>query len=206
MRFKLTQARLRALYTETKGAKNFFALRLGEDPEDPVGYYGLGLCFMRERNWQQAINHLNKALKLRPLESLFWRALGICYAETGKFDLAIRYLEKVNQDAEVAFYLGLSYEHEVSIDKTISIWQLAVKKFDPYLTINRSDFSRLYYRLGTAFASKKKMGWAHYYLAKYFELEGKQAQARYHFQKARRLTQDQALKTKIKKPKKEDKK
>jgi len=209
-RFKLMQARLRALYTETEAAKNFFALKLRQDPKDAVSHYGLALCFMRERDWKKAIIHLKQALDLKPAEPLFWRALGICYTEKEEFTLALRYLKKVNQDAEVAFYLGLAYEHNGNIDKAIKIWQSALEKFDPHLTLNLSDFSQICYHLAHAFAKKKKLDWAHYYLGKYFELEGKPAQARYHFQKAKNLTQDKALKVKIgtniKEPKKEDKK
>jgi tetratricopeptide (TPR) repeat protein len=193
------QARLRGLYTDIGGARNFFKIKIHHDPKDPIGYYGLALCSMRERDWQKAINQLNKALELRPNELLFRRDLGICYANMGRFDFALSYLEGIPQDVKQAFYLGLGYKEKGNMDKAIKIWQLALNGFDPNLCVNVNDYSLILYHLSSAFSERDQMDWAHYYLGHYFKLEGNQQQASDHFKKAQELTKDQTLKTKIEK-------
>ncbi|MCD6319371.1 MAG: M48 family metalloprotease [Candidatus Desulfofervidaceae bacterium] len=196
--FHLMQARLRALFTDRNSTKVFFTRVLHQNPQDVSAYYGLALCLIQEKNWPEAVRKLQQALKLRPKEPLFERELGICYAELGEFSQAIFHLQKAPPDIEVAFYLGLAYQNMQRINAAIATWQKAVATFQPDLTLNVSDYSRIYYNLGQLYAAKKQMDWAHYCLGMYFELEEKPSQARYHLQKALALTHDDKLIKQIK--------
>lgn len=201
--FHLMQARLRAFYTDRNSAKEFFTRVLHQNPQDPSGYYGLALCLMQEGDWSKALRVLQKALRLKPGEPLFERELGICYAELGQFKQAALHLQKASSDIQVAFYLGLAYQNMQKTDAAIATWQKAVATFQPDLTLNISDYARIYYNLGQLYATKKQMDWAHYCLGMYFKLKKETSQANYHLQKALALTHDERLIKRIKRMEKE---
>jgi predicted Zn-dependent protease len=197
-RFQLMQARMRALYTDREEAKGYFQYLKKKNNKNPVPFYGLGLCLMQDKDWQEAIANFKEALSLHD-SFLFKRDLGICYAELGQYKEAVSYLREVPLDVQVAFYLGWAYQNLGNLKKAIATWQAALKHYDPDITLNTSTYTRLCYYLGQAYAANKQQDWAHYYIGLYFQLKGEMPQAQYHFKKAMQLTHDPKLKDLISK-------
>jgi len=201
-KFKIAHARLRALYGDVDAAFNSFSAFKKKNPQNFANHYGLGLCAVRKKNWQEALVNFKKASSLKPDEPIILRELGICHFYLGQFSSAIGILEKVPEDAQSLFYLGRAYQEKGLISKAISTWKKCVK-------IN-PDYAMAYYYLAKAYANVspfnvatldspnlKERAWSHYYLGIYFKLGGKFPQADYHFKKALMLAKDEELKGKL---------
>lgn len=200
-KFRIAHVRLRALYTDVDSASRFFSASIRENSQDFINYYGLGLCAVRKRDWQDAAANFKKTLSFKPDEPIILRELGISYFHLNKFSSTISILKKLPQDARSLFYLGRAYQEQGSIDEAISSWKRCIK-IDPDYSMAYYYLARTYADLPVAVAALNnpdpgQKAWSHYYLGIYFRLEGKPSQANYHFKKALLLARDEDLKTKL---------
>ncbi len=202
MRFKLMQARLRALYTDREAATDYFQLLQKTHPKSPVPYYGLGLCLMQEGDYKNALSEFNRALLYAPNNIFLKREIGICYAKAARFKKAIFYLEGVPMDVEVGLHLGWAFQGLGQAKKATRIWEMVVKNLNFEQCLDKEVYERIYYYLGQNYASEKRLDWAHYYLGMYFKLKGEISMAQYHFKKAISLTHDSRLEKMISKERK----
>jgi predicted Zn-dependent protease len=59
---------------------------LALDPNDEVGWFGLGKAYMEDGNFQEAASALEQCLKVKPAYSAAYYALAQSYHRLGRFD------------------------------------------------------------------------------------------------------------------------
>jgi tetratricopeptide (TPR) repeat protein len=95
---KLTYLGLARVYAgDTSGALEALNKAVAKDDEYADAHYGLGLCDIKLKKFDQAISELDRAVRLDPEHAYAHYYLGMTYNQTGKKDLAVlhyrRFLE-----------------------------------------------------------------------------------------------------------------
>jgi tetratricopeptide (TPR) repeat protein len=76
-------------------ARYFYRKATQLDPEDSQLYFKIACTYMNESKWQNAISHLNTAMRIYKMQPEFNLAMGQCLVELGKFNDAIIYFSNV---------------------------------------------------------------------------------------------------------------
>jgi Flp pilus assembly protein TadD len=99
-------------------------------PENPWGYYMLGLSSWKAENYQQAEDSFNRALQLDPDHVKSLLNLSRVYLDTGKSEEALSKIDKALQidlESGVAFRLmGRAYRQMGETDKAVNAYRRAV--------------------------------------------------------------------------------
>ncbi len=97
---------------------------------DPQYQYNIGLVYLQNGNYDEAIKHFNRALTLRPNFYLALNALGLTNFMQGEFQSAVAYFEKclqVNPNfTEARNYLGSVYQELGLLDKAEDEFRKAI--------------------------------------------------------------------------------
>ena len=93
-----------------------------QDPQAPGVQARLGKLYYEKRNYQQAVQHLELALKQRPEDGESTQLLGLSYYALGRLPEAIPLLEKVQTrlarpDVTGSYVLGISYLQTYNFDR-----------------------------------------------------------------------------------------
>jgi tetratricopeptide (TPR) repeat protein len=75
-------------------AQEYYRIAVEKAPENYAAWYHLGLCYEVEKNYEQALTCMEKAVALNPKESAFWYALGIMAINANQKDKARAAWEK----------------------------------------------------------------------------------------------------------------
>lgn len=124
------------------------------DPEEPVIQFALAEFYFNSRNYRKAINlylHLIKSGTLEMSAVNLVERLGVSYAEIGKFEQAVGYLEQikpVHMNSDVKFELAFTYFN-------LKDYQKAVKAFTD-LRDSDPQYSSLYPYLADAYVELKR--------------------------------------------------
>ena len=184
--FHMMQATLSGKYGDENGALKRFEAKLRTAPEDPIANYGYALALARVGRRQESIDHFLKALEKKALNPYILGELGRVYFLEGSYDKALRLLESAVSmgpaDPDAMFYLGRTYLELDQNEKAIAVLEKLNEK--------HSDFTDVYYFLGTAHGKQENMADAHYYLGVFYERRGKLKSAAYHLERARDLVTD----------------
>jgi len=101
-----------------------------ERAQDPQYQYNVGLVFLQNGNFDEAIKYFNRSLSLRPNFSLALNALGLTYFMKGEFQNAVNYFEKCLQVSpnftEARNYLGSVYQELGMLDKAEQEFRKAI--------------------------------------------------------------------------------
>lgn len=65
---------------------------LAKDPENALIRFTLGSAYRREKRYQQALLHLQRAVELDPDYSAAWKLYGLCLRESGQTEKAAEIL------------------------------------------------------------------------------------------------------------------
>lgn len=144
------------------------------NPKDPIVHHDLGLCYRAKKRMPEAIEHLEKAVALRPSYSVARNTLGRVLLETGQFDQAITTLKEITKDALYATphfpmsNIGEAYFLKSDFSKAISYYQQALKV--------KPDFIPALHGLGRTYVALAKGRLALVHLEKALELSPNVAQ------------------------------
>jgi len=120
-----------------------------------VTYYAQGVQLAREKNYQEAIENLKKAIALKSDLGGAYGVLGYCYFMLGQYDLIVKEFEKNLQSrpdfADAYYRLGCAHNRMSSYEKAIENLKEAIR-------LNPAD----------AYACSE-LGWAYYQLGQYQE-------------------------------------
>jgi predicted Zn-dependent protease len=163
-----------------------FQSLIDANPQDMVGYYGLGLAYQKMGRLDKSIEVLQKAHSLAPKDSDILRELGIADFLSGKLDLAIENLEAMrfipwtgadrSEDLMGLYYLGRGYQEKGDFAKALPLF-LEVRKEMP-------EFIDVYHNLGLVYGRMDQKGLSHLYFGKHFKLRGEKNNALLHLRKA----------------------
>ncbi len=182
-RFPAFKAVVRARCMEPRDAKRLFNQELEANPNDPLPHFGLGIVYMEESRYEQAIRELKQSLEGKPDFIPILRTLAEAYQMSGKDREAETLLKKIlslNHGDKAALYLlGITYESAGDNREALRLFEKL-----SYLPPVRND---VYYHLGLLYGREKQLALAHYNFGRYFKLLGQPQKARFHFQKAKEL-------------------
>jgi len=185
-RFPAFKTVITARCLEPRDAVAKFRRALDRDPADPLARFGLGMVYMAEGKYDEAIPELERALKKKPNFIPIMRSLAEAYQADNQGDKALTLLKKVLEldhlDVAALFLLGITYEGLNKNSKALRIFEKLT-----YLNSGRID---VYYHLGLCYGREGKLALAHYNFGRYFKGSGQPGKARFHFEKAKGLAQD----------------
>ena len=193
-RFPLFKTILRAECMDSEEVERLFLLDLKKNPSSFLSNFGLGIVYKERSEYDRAIRHLKIALKEDPASTPVLRNLGQTYHMAGQEREAIPFLEKAfdrdGQGRSTIFLLALSYENLEKYERAIQL----LKK----LTYLKPVDNEVYYHLGLSYGRQNKLALSHYNLGVYSKKMGKTQDAKFYFQKAHSLSDNNpALKKKI---------
>ena len=131
---------------DTANALKFLTEAEKKKPDSAVIQYDLGLAYNKRGMQNEALAHLQKALKINPAYPEAWNAIGTVYAERGQIELAQEAFQKAVNDPFYqtpqlpAYNLGRLYEKKGDTERALMQYQDAVK-FDP-------NYGLAWYRIG----------------------------------------------------------
>ncbi len=119
---------------------------------DPQYQYNVGLVYLQNGKYDEAIQYFKKSLSFRPNFDLALNAMGLAHFMKGEFQEAVTYFEKclqVNPDfTEARNYLGSVYQEMGILDKAEQEYLRAIedKKYKsrdlPYYNLARLYFTQ----------------------------------------------------------------
>jgi beta-barrel assembly-enhancing protease len=184
--YRWIQARAFVEEREPNVAAQHFESMVRTNPEDAVGYVGLGLAYRKMGRLDRSIEALERASALSPQERDPLRELAISQFLSGRVDQAIQIMEKValssgqetgqEKDVLSVYYLGRGYKEKGELSKALSLF-LRVQREKP-------DFDEVYQQLGSVYGRMGQKGLSHFHFGKYFKLRGDERSALLHFRTA----------------------
>lgn len=116
---------------KTKDAEKYVSEAMRLAPGHPDVLYVQGVLFLRQRNWTQAQDALEKATQVDPGHARAFAALGMALCDQGKCDAAIAPLEKSLQleppgTWETRWTLAKAYYHQENYDGALKMSQEAL--------------------------------------------------------------------------------
>jgi len=191
--FEVAHTRVLALYTDRQLAFKTLQRRVDEHPEQASAHYGYGLVLARSGKYEQAIEHFEAALRIRPFDPYLLGELGQVQYFEGRYRQALNNLEAAvkifPEFADGLFYLGRTYQQ-------LGMYPEAVGYLEELYDL-APRYPRLTYFLGNAHGKLGQLGKAHYYLALYYLQKGERETARFHLQRARAAETDPVNKDRI---------
>jgi len=182
-RFPALKTVITARCLDPRDAKRLFNRELEENPDAPLPHFGLGMVYMEEGGYDEAIRELEKSLQGKPGFIPILRTLGEAYQMNDQGEKALTVLKKVlelnHRDVAALYLLGITYESLGKNSKAIRLFEKL-----SYLKPVRID---VYYHLGLCYGREGKLGLAHYNFGRYFKRLGQIQKAQFHFQKAKGL-------------------
>ena len=182
-RFPVFKTVIGASSLDPRDAERLFNRELEKDPETPLPHFGLGMVYIKEGRYGEAIRELEKALQGKPDFIPILRTLGEAYQMNGQDREALtvlkRALELNHRDVATLYLLGITYESSGKNSKALRLFERL-----SYLKPVRTD---VYYHLGLCYGREDKLALAHYNFGRYFKRLGRIRKARFHFQKAKEL-------------------
>ena len=133
-------------------AENGYLALLRINPRDPEILHSLGIVYTQKKNFNEAINYLEKAIRIAPKDPAIPLHLANVLKLQGLFSQAIQLLEttiKTHPDYPPAFNnLGTVYYALGKLDEAIQAYHNAIKKYPAYVDAH--------YNLGLALAKKNR--------------------------------------------------
>ena len=127
--FQSAKNRLLALTAGPLRAHNYFETEVQDHPQDPWGYYGLGLLAQKEQDLDTAIEDYRRALELDPSNASIMLDLGYTYMQKKDFQAALNTLTPAvvlrPQNSRALFLLGRTYEELDVADRALQLYQRA---------------------------------------------------------------------------------
>jgi len=169
---------------EPQVAITYYQSLVDADPNQWVGYYGLGLAYRKMGRFDKSTEVLERAHALAPQDLDISRELAIVYFLSGKVDQAVEHFEAVrstpgeakNNDLMTLYYLGRGYQEKGDFDRALPLL-VKVQKEKP-------EFLDVYYSLGSIYGRTGQKGLSHFYFGKYFKLKWERNNALLHFRTA----------------------
>ncbi|MBW2609799.1 MAG: M48 family metalloprotease [Deltaproteobacteria bacterium] len=187
---------LQAKYLEPHDAERLFNRELEKNPDSTIAHFGLGMVWKERAEYPKAIDNFQKALKRLPESLPVLRHLGEAYQLKGEDREAIEVFEralKIDSRDKASLYLqAMSFQNIEKYSTAIRIYER--------LTSMEPVRHEVFYNLGLSYGREDRLGLAHYNSGIYFKRVKKREEARFHFQKANELSDnDPSLKRRIKK-------
>lgn len=177
-------------------------------PEDHITQFDLGLTYYYRDRYDQAIEHLQRAIRLKPDYAPAINTLGNTYSAMGQWDKAIETYEKVIEDP---FYgtphfalsnMGVAYYQKKDYARAEHYFLEALKINPDFINalaglgamyIDQGRYNEAVVKLERAARKDPKVGKLHFELGRAYRGQGDIVRARAEFAKAAELAPDTLL-------------
>lgn len=153
--------------------KNFEAAMRNKTWNDADFFIAAGVAYGMNKQYEQSVATLNKALALKPGNAETYNNLGVYYDEWGKTDSSIWALNKaieLDGKSQSAFYnMGNTYAHKGDFNKAIEFYKKS-------LELNPDNVDAIN-NIGNSYASQKDFSNALNYFLKALEMDSSNAKA-----------------------------
>ena len=192
--FPAFQTIVMAICKDPDEAQKHFQDVLEKNPQAWLPQLGLGIVFMRESKYPEAISALKKARGEQPEFLPILRTLGEAYLMDGQPKKAIQVLETAldldHGDKASLFLMGTLYEEQNKIEKALRLFEK--------LSYLKPVKNEVYYHLGICYGRENNLPLAHYNFGIFFKNTGRFQKAMFHFEKAKHMASgNKALQEKI---------
>jgi beta-barrel assembly-enhancing protease len=174
------QTKLQAEEKDVFRTVAYFENALKRRPDDPEGYFGLGLAQRRLGATDLAIESFSKAARGLPTDNEVFRELGIVYLLRANLPEAQKNLEIARSlfpdDAMTLFYLGRIFSEQKMLDEALRSF-IRAKELKP-------DLPEVYYHLAQAYNAKGMLGPAYGCLGFHYKSVGNRGNALANFKRA----------------------
>lgn len=125
---------------KTKKAIELFEKALEIEPDNSENLNNISLCHSTRKEYDKSIPYIQKAIELNP-KHIYYRELGIQYANINEFDKAVENLNKAIElnanDHQNWMTLGNIYGNQLDVDKAMFCFRKSLSiKEDPETRIN----------------------------------------------------------------------
>jgi len=111
-----------------------FKRAVASDPAFAVAHHNLGVAYLRQEHYEQAIDALKKSLELNlegRVRAMAYHNLGLAYSALSRYDEAIdaskQSIQLDPQDADTYYDLAVAYFKKESYDEAITAFQQSLK-------------------------------------------------------------------------------
>ena len=122
------------------------------DPQDPDGFYLLGIAYEKHKDAEAAIQAYTKATEIKPDHAKAYYRTGILHLLKRDFKNAVKLFEKAMKfephSAELNFRIGVAYDRLQDHEKALSHFSEAVKI--------QPDFLKVYKNMALTYDSMEK--------------------------------------------------
>jgi len=177
-------------------------------PEDHITQFDLGLTYYYRDRYDQAVEHLQRAIQLKPGYAPAINTLGNTYSAMGQWDKAIEVYEKIMEDP---FYgtphfplsnMGVAYYNKKNYAQAEHYFLEALKLNPDFINalaglgnmyIDQGRYNEAVVKLGRAVRKDPKVGKLHFELGRAYRGQGDMVQARAEFARVVQLAPDTSL-------------
>jgi predicted Zn-dependent protease len=181
--FPAFQTIVMAICKKPEDAMEKFQNTLKKDPDAWLPQLGLGIVFLRDNRYPEAITVLNKARQKQPEFLPILRTLGEAYLMNGEQQKARHVIETAldlnHSDKAALLLMGTIYQEEGKMGNALRIFEKL-----SYLPPVKND---VYYHLGVCYGRDKQLALAHFNFGIYFKNMGQFKKAMFHFNKAKEI-------------------
>ncbi|WP_319523729.1 M48 family metalloprotease [uncultured Desulfosarcina sp.] len=184
--FSLAHTRLIALYGDKEPALKRFESELASSPDDWMAHYGYALALTRVDKWDQAAEHMKRAIESNALATHMLQDLGQIYFHGGHYEKALQTLSAGSsaQDPKGRLYLGRTLMELGRLAEARDTFEDLVH-FHP-------DQTQAYYYLGETNGRLGDMFGAHYNLGRFYQQKEDMKNADFHLKRAMKLATDES--------------
>jgi len=183
--FNKVRIKVIAMFEDPDTAGNILNAALRADPHDALAFYGKGLLLDRQGNREGALEYLQKAISLRPLDGDILRDLGKVRFNMGEYAEALKALRSAlalnADDLEGQFLLGRAQTMTGDFDGAVQTFQGLLRISPGYLPAR--------YHMGKAYGKLGNLPEAHLHLGTYYFMKGQAKNARFHLSRALDLSE-----------------
>lgn len=186
--FSLAHTRIVALYADKESALKRFQSELASSPDDWMANYGYALALTRADKWDQAAEHLKKAIEGNAMATHMLQDLGQIYFHGGHYEKALQALSTGSsaKNPKGRLYLGRTLMELGRLAEARDTFEDLVH-FHP-------DQTQAYYYLGESSGRLGDMFGAHYNLGCYYQQKEDMKNADFHLKRALKLAADDSQK------------
>ena len=129
-------------------ARRWFEAAHELEPDSYRPYYGLGLVFAAEGQWDRAVSYFETAVQLDPGASGPWKWLGTAYERLGQYDLAFdAYVRERTAEPDVPSpYISLA-----RVSSTRGEWELSISYNREAMKLAPEQASDFWLEIGRAY-------------------------------------------------------
>ncbi|MDY6850957.1 MAG: M48 family metalloprotease [Thermodesulfobacteriota bacterium] len=179
--FQAIKTRVMALLADPKRAQNYFEAMRRKDPDNALAHYGLAMLYQQQQDFDMAEREFRSALEADPANPCILSDLGTMLFQkkdfSGAMSVLIRAVVLRPNMVQALYMLARTYEEQGLTDR-------AEKLYARVLVQNPKHPDALY-RMGLIYGRRGDLARAHLHTGLYFQTQGQDKKALFHFKKAK---------------------